>query len=91
MQALYVAVFVVLLVLVLWLARAPSRNREGFASPKAHEVYRGAREVFSKNADASFSEYKSRIPDSNAVQYTDVRQLHLANKLSPETVQSVLG
>ncbi len=89
-QAALVVAALVVVASVLLAGRASGKSREGFVSAKAREVHRGAQEVFTQNNDATFSQYKLRVSDADAVQYTDVRHLHRTNQLTPQAVQRVL-
>jgi hypothetical protein len=65
------------------------RKKESFVSEKAQKVYERSREVFEKG-DATYSEYKSHIPEADPVLYTDVRGLWKERRLSPSAVQKAL-
>lgn len=84
-------VFAIIVVAAALLLRGSGKKREGFVSAEARDVHRGAREVFAQNSDATFSQYKLRVKNADAVQFTDVRQLHRTNRLTPQAVQQVLA
>jgi hypothetical protein len=90
-SATAVAILVLLAVLVIYyFACRPGRRREGFVTQRAHEVYAGSKEVFGQKQDATYSEFKTRVPGADAVLYTDMRSLWKAGNMSPESVQKTL-
>jgi hypothetical protein len=67
------------------------RRGDHFVSPKARAVHATARDLFDRtNGGATFTDFKARVRDADAVQYTDIRGLWLAERLSPEAVQRAL-
>lgn len=67
------------------------RGRERFASQRAHEVYRGTRDMFDKSqGSTTYSEFKTRIPGADPVLYTDTRKLWKSGRLTPDDVEKVL-
>ena len=87
------ALIAALAIVVIYLVIVYGRKywHEGFASKRAREVYREAREVFAEGGgDANYTRYKNKVKDADPVQYSDVRKLHQAGRLTPETVDRVL-
>lgn len=84
----------VILVLVGWwwclAAGGRGRGREGFVSERARAVHAASAAVFA-GGDATYSEYKKRVPGADPVQYSDVRGLARAGALTPRAVEGVLG
>lgn len=89
---LLVAVAVVLLlVLIYYITRAcSSKKGERFVSERAREVYTTAKTVFDRTSGAAtYTTYKTEVPQADPVLYTDTRRLWQENKLTPEAVQRV--
>jgi hypothetical protein len=92
-DATTVALVVILAIIVVYYVTGflGRGAREKFASKKAHEVYRESQELFMHaGSGASFTAYKTAVPDADAVLYTDARKLWIDGRLSPESVQQVL-
>lgn len=92
---IHAAILAVVLFLILYygarLLGLAGRAREKFASKRAREVHSKAQEVFTENgADASYSDYKSKVPGADPVQYKDVRGLYKGGSMTPENVEKVL-
>ena len=92
-DAVTVALVVILAILIIyylssWLSRG---TRDRFASQRAQEVYRGSQEVFKQSGgNATYSEYKSAVPNTDPVVYNDTRALWKKGNLSAEAVQNML-
>jgi len=84
----------VVVIIVLLAARALCAfcrgGRERFASKRAHEVFGASKEMFDRDRNATYTDYKISVPEADAVLYTDVRNLWRTGSLAPETVQKVL-
>lgn len=91
-KAAAIAVVVVLIIVVAYFAtKWFRRTKDKFASQRAHEVYDKSKTVFEKTkGKATFSEYKTAVPEAEVVLYTDARNLWKKGELSPERVQEVL-
>ena len=93
-SAVQVAVIVLLVALLVYFVAgaggAGPAARENFASRRAREIHAAAQEVFAGGGDAPYSTYKERVPGADPVQYTDVRALFLAGRLSPQAVEAVM-
>jgi hypothetical protein len=88
-----VAVVVLLTVcLVCYVARRlAAGRREGFSPERVAEVYTGSRGVFDETGGkASYSEYKTRVPDADPVLYNDMRRLWKAGDLTPRTAERAM-
>ena len=93
-SAVTVAVVVVLaIILICYLVRwLGGRQKDGFVTQRAQEVYSSARELFERTqGNASYSEFKTTVAGGvDPVVYTDVRRLWRSGTLSPEKVQAIL-
>lgn len=92
--ALRAAVATVLVLVLVYCAASwhSRRGRDGFVSPRAHEVYRVTQDLFTRtNGAATYSEYKSALDGADPVLYSDVRHLWRAGRLTPAGVASALG
>jgi len=89
METIHIVIIVVLVLLIaLYVCRS---QKEGFVSQQARQVYSQSRELFEKNGGTPrYSEYKSVVPNADAVLYDDVKKLWSRGKLSPEAVQAVI-
>lgn len=92
-----VAVVLILAVLVIWylirLCDCLARHRnasERFASRRAREVTNQAQELFTREGDTSYSAYKNTVAGADPVQFSDVRRLWQAGRLTPDNVESVI-
>lgn len=89
MRPVLAATIVALLVVLVWLCRAPPKD--GFVSARAREVHGAASAAFrERGPDISFTDYRDRVPGADAVQYEDMRNLFRAGRLTPEAVQRVM-
>lgn len=89
-NAIYAAVIVVLVLILICAVRGGGFGRERFASERAREVTRKAQELFTRNGDVSYSNYKAAVPGADPVQFSDVRGLWKGGRLTPEAVDRVL-
>lgn len=88
--AVCIALLVVGIAFIIYFAPCAG-GREGFASARAHEVHNRAREVFAEGgADASYSDYKKKVPGADPVQYSDVRRLYREGQLTPGAIETIL-
>lgn len=89
--AVEVAVFVVLAFIVIYYVAAAlaGRTSEGMViSPRARDLHREASDLFAKRGGAvSFGEFRRRVPDADAVQFSDTWRLYRNGKLTPAAVQ----
>ncbi len=85
-------VVLIAIILIYYLAQwVGGKRKEGFVSQKAHEIYNTSKPLFDEaKGNVSYSTFKTRVPGTDPVTYTDVRRLWSDGKLSPETVQKVL-
>ena len=66
-----------------------TRPCDPFVSQRARDVDAAAREVFA--GAGSYSEFKARVPDTDPVEFSDVRGLARRKRLSPARVQALAG
>jgi len=89
-----IGLLIVATVLLVWAVarffRSACQGRDTFVSEKARTVHRAASELFSEKNNATYTEYKKRVPGAEPVQYTDVRGLYAGGRLTPEEVQKVI-
>jgi hypothetical protein len=90
-----VAVVVLLAVVIIYyLARwlgGSLRLKDNFVTPRAQEVYDSSRALFDRtHGGATYSQYKTTVPQTDPVTYTDVRNLWKKGELTPESVQTVI-
>lgn len=66
-------------------------GRERFASRRALEIHSRAQEVFTEGGgDATYSDYKKKVPGADPVQYSDVRRLYREGRMTPSAVETIL-
>lgn len=91
-SAVTIAVVVLAAILLIYyLTRWLGGGRDRFVSQRAQEVYQTSQELFSRTGgNASFSEFKTSVPNSDAVLYTDARALWKKGQYSPEKLERVV-
>jgi hypothetical protein len=86
MITLIAAALVILAILVL--CKVAADPRETFVSKRAYEIHSQAVDLFA--ADASYTEYKSKVGGTDPVQYRDLRKRYKEGRLTPQTVETAL-
>jgi hypothetical protein len=84
---IYLAIVVVLA--AIFITAAPRRQREGFVSARAREVYQVSRAAF-EGGTATYSEYKDILDGADPVLHADTHRLWKAGRLTPEAVEQIL-
>lgn len=74
-----------------WRVQRDRMAADRFASPRAHEICQKSRQLFGREPALGFTQFKRDVPEADAVMHRDVRDAFLAQKLTPERVQSHLG
>ena len=88
--AILIAVTIILILCIARLFGAFCKH-EKFASKQAHVIHDSARQIFEANGgDATYSQYKNTVPGADPVQYSDVRGLFRAGKMTPTAVENVM-
>jgi len=65
-------------------------HKDDFTQSQTQEVYMTSKELFNKNGGATFSEFKQKLKDADAVSYTDIRNLWKGNNLTKSAVAKVI-
>ena len=86
MGALVYVMVIVLSILVL----SNIRTKSTFASARAHQITESANKVFGGDADATFSTFKSSVPNTDYVQYDDVKKLWETGQMTADDVELIL-
>lgn len=78
-------------VVVLYLlAQARGGPCEGFQVTQRARDIAATKDLFTDGGSGSFREFRDRVPDGNAVEYSDARALARRGALTPETIQRAL-
>lgn len=86
-----VAVVIVAIFAVVYYLTEYLKKKESFVSQQAKEVYTKSKDLFdTTQGSAKYTDFKNKLPNSDPVTYTDVRNLWKQRELSPENVQKVL-
>jgi hypothetical protein len=90
-RGIAIAMIVITLVVIVYYVSAVIRNKDRFVSQRAQEVYSKSQGIFDRTrGKATFSEYKTVVPNSEVVLYTDTKTLWKDGRLTPENVQAVI-
>lgn len=90
-NAVNVALVVLVAILVIWALLRVKARREGFVSQRAAEVFNSAKPLLDQTkGNLPYSDYRHAVAGADPVQHDDVRRLYKAGKLTPEAVQGVL-
>ena len=82
------AALVILAIMVIIVFKVAADTRETFVSKRAYEIHSQAVDLFA--ADASYTEYKSKVGETDPVQYRDLRKRYKEGRLTPQTVETAL-
>lgn len=85
-MALLAGLMIAIIYCLVWYFR---RKNESFVSRRARTIHTQARKVF-QGGDASYSDYKRSVLGADPVQYTDLRSLYRAGRLTPASVQNIM-
>lgn len=85
------ALLVCVIVIIAFVARKYRDNRDKFVSERAQKVFDSAKPLFeATQGRPSYSEYKTKVPGADPVQYSDLKSLWTKGSFTPETVQTAL-
>ena len=93
---MWVLAFIVILIILfvatgVYFMKTRKNTQDGFISQRAYDMSAKAMELFTeRGGDASYSNYKNKVPGADPVQYYDVRRLYKQGKLTPRAVESIL-
>ena len=83
-----IAIFIIIIIMVLYLFN--TKADESFVSKRAYDVHKKSNDLFKNNNNASYTEFKNKLPQSDPVLYSDVRSLWTSGKFNPINVQKIL-
>jgi len=85
-------IIVILIILAVFIFARYNSSKDRFASQKAEMIHNKAKPVFdSKGANTTYTDYKMAVGKSNVVEFADVKNMWLNNKMTPENIDSVVS
>jgi hypothetical protein len=92
-DVLTIVAAVVVVAAVAFAARGAIRQRDRFASARAHALCAESRAIFGRTGGATtYTEFKAAVPkQADPVLYADIRDMWKTQSLTPEGVEQALN
>ena len=93
---MWIPVCIVMIIVIfattsVYFVKTRKHSQDDFVSQRAYDMTAKAMELFTDGGgDASYSNYKNKVPGADPVQYYDVRRLYKQGRLTPHAVERIL-